>query len=115
MEGLEQQRAEPSDEHRCIGVHPPNRSVVVEPTGFGGGEQLVASTLGIRSDHAHSDLLADPGPDLVGEIHRVATIVPAGVAVMSSFAVGPCERWARDLVVMIVIVPRVRRTGIAER
>jgi hypothetical protein len=62
MECLQQQRADPADEHRCIGVHPPNRILIAEPA------LAVAPDLGVLclevSGEAFSNRSGDAGSQI---------------------------------------------------
>lgn len=60
VQGLEQQRAEPTDEHRGVGVDTAYRCVVGEPAGLVGPEQFDVAQVGLRTDDAAAHLLAEP-------------------------------------------------------
>ena len=60
VQRLEQQRSEPADEHRCVGVDPSDRGIVVEPARLVGVEQFGAPCRRIGSDHPAADLFAHP-------------------------------------------------------
>ena len=64
VQRLEQQRPQPADEHRGVGVHATDRRVVGEPAGLVGVEQLGVADRGIGTDHPGPDLLAEPRADI---------------------------------------------------
>jgi len=61
MQRLEEQRAQPADEHRSVRVDASNRGIVVEPARLRGVEQFGVAGRSVRTDHAVADLPAQPG------------------------------------------------------
>ena len=60
MQRLQQQRPEPADEHRSVGMHATDRRVGGEPSGLVGVEQLEVTSWRIGPDHAITDLVTQP-------------------------------------------------------
>ena len=75
MQGLEEERPHPSDEHRGISVDSPDRGSILEPAGLAGLEQLAVTLVCVRTDHAITDLRGEPAAKIDrGGCHW--TIVP---------------------------------------
>ena len=64
VEGLQEDRAEPADEHRGVAVHATDRRVVAEPAGLIGVEQFGMSLWCLGPDDAYPDMRSEPRPDV---------------------------------------------------